>query len=310
MGERCVGQLVEARARDGGDLQRGLERLALDVQLRVVARTGRVPPAPAAAAGARPSSRTRSHDHRDVLPATQPASRRAYSSRRSSRLIRATSGTVRCSAATRPSAVSRSWSLSPARIANSNSGSRRATRSRTAVSPRLSQVAGVLPVRRDGDERLRGEALLALERLLRGGLTGRVAVEGVDDLAAVERVVADQPPDHRHVLGAERRATRRDGRLHAGQVHRHHVGVALDDDDLAALRDLALRQVQPEQHVRLAVDRRLGRVEVLGVDAVVVEQPARAEADDVAPEVADRPQQAAVEPVDRAAPALLARRPP
>ena len=168
------------------------------------------------------------------------------------------------------------------------------------------QVAWVLPVRRDAHERLRGEALVAVERLERRGLPRGVAVEGVDDLAAVERVVAHQPADHADVLGAERRAARGDGRGHPGEVHRHDVRVALDDDDLAALGDLALRQVQPEQHVRLAVDRRLGGVEVLGLDRVVVEDPAAAEADDVPAEVPDRPQQAAVEPVDRAAAALLA----
>ena len=134
------------------------------------------------------------------------------------------------------------------------------------------QVAGVLPVRRDAHERLRGEALVAVERLERGGLARGVAVEGVDDLAAVERVVAHQPADHADVLGAEGRAAGGDGRGHAGQVHGHDVGVALDDDDLPALGDLPLGQVQPEEHVRLAVDRRLGGVEVLGLDRVVVDR--------------------------------------
>ena len=174
------------------------------------------------------------------------------------------------------------------------------------VALRLPQLARVLAVRGDGHERLRGEALVAVERLERGGLPGRVAVEGVDHLAEVERVVADQPADHRDVLGAERGAAGGDRGRHAGQVHGHHVGVALDDDHLAALGDLALGQVEPEQHLRLAVDGGLGGVEVLGLDPVVVEEPAGAEADDVAAEVADRPQQPAVEPVDRAAPALLA----
>ena len=45
--------------------------------------------------------------------------------------------------------------------------------------------------------------------------------------------------------------------------------------------------------------------EVLGLDAVVVEQPSRPEADHVAAQIADRPEQPAVEPVDRAAPTFL-----
>src|SRR5690606_4042365 len=41
----------------------------------------------------------------------------------------------------------------------------------------------------------------------------------------------------------------------------------------------------------------LGRVQVLGLDPVVVEEPPGAEADDVAGQVADRPEQPAAEPV-------------
>ena len=70
---------------------------------------------------------------------TQPASWRAYSSRSVGSLIRATIGTHRRSAVTRPSAFSRSWSASAVRIANSNNGVRRATRSRSAPSPDFSR---------------------------------------------------------------------------------------------------------------------------------------------------------------------------
>ena len=100
---------------------------------------------------------------------------------------------------------------------------------------------------------------------------------------------------------AEGGAAARDSRRHTGQVHGHDVGVALDDDRLAGLGDLPLGLVEPEQHLRLVVDGRLGGVEVLGLDAVVVEEPPGAEPDDVAAEVADRPQQAALEPVAVAA---------
>ena len=68
------------------------------------------------------------------------------------------------------------------------------------------------------------------------------------------------------VLVAERGAARRDGGGHPGQVHRHHVGVALDDDRLVPLGDVALGQVEPEQHRDFLYSTRLGGVEVLGLD--------------------------------------------
>ena len=84
---------------------------------------------------------------------------------------------------------------------------------------------------------------------------------------------------------------------HAGQVAGHHVGVALDDHGLRGAGDLAPGQVDAVEHLALLVDRRLGGVEVLRLDPVVVEDPARAEADGVAARVADRPQQPAAEAV-------------
>jgi hypothetical protein len=168
----------------------------------------------------------------------------------------------------------------------------------------LPQLARVHAVRRDRDVGLRGEVLLPVERLQRGLLTGLVTVEGEDDLA-VHVVVDQQPAQHVHVVRAERGAARRDGRRHAGQVHRHHVGVALDDDGLLALRDLPLGLVEPEQHVRLLVDHRLAGVEVLRLDRVVVEDPPRTEPDHVAADLLDGPQQPPVEPVDRPLLALL-----
>ena len=99
---------------------------------------------------------------------------------------------------------------------------------------------------------------------------------------------------------AERRAAgRHRGRL-AGLVAGHHVGVALDDHRPAALGDLPLGVVDAVEHVRLLVERRLGRVQVFRA-VVVVEQLARAEPDHVAGQVLDRPQQPAPEPVDQRA---------
>src|SRR5690606_31833924 len=59
-------------------------------------------------------------------------------------------------------------------------------------------------------------------------------------------------------------------------------------------------EVEPVEHLRLLVDRRLGGVQVLGA-AVVVEQPTRAEPDDLPGDVADRPHYAAAEAVVDAA---------
>ena len=65
-----------------------------------------------------------------------------------------------------------------------------------------------------------------------------------------------------------------------------------------------LARSTPYSRWRLLVDRGLRRVQVLGLDAVVLEQSPRAEADDVAGDVADRPEQPAAEPVDQALPTV------
>ena len=109
-----------------------------------------------------------------------------------------------------------------------------------------------------------------------------VAVEHVDQFTAKEVVVHHQSAQHRQVLVTERGAAGRDRRRHPGQVHRHHVGVALDDDGLVPLGDVALGQVDAEQHRRLLVQQRLRRVDVLGFHRVVVEQPPRPEPDHLA----------------------------
>ena len=103
---------------------------------------------------------------------------------------------------------------------------------------------------------------------------------------------------------AERGATRGDRRGDAGLMHRHHVGVALDHNGLMALGNRFLRVVETEQHLGLLVQHGLWRVHVLA-HVVVVEQLAGAETDDVAAEVADGPEQTAMEPVDGAALPLL-----
>ncbi len=167
------------------------------------------------------------------------------------------------------------------------------------------KLAGVHPLRRDGDVGLAREGLVALERLQRGLLPRLVTVEGEDDLTTEGVVVHHQLAQHPHVLLAERRAGRGHRRGHPGLVQGHHVGVALDDHHLVSPGDLAFGLVQTEQHLRLLEDRALAGVEVLRLDGVVVEQAAGAEPDDVPAPVLDRPHQPPVEPVDGTAPALL-----
>src|SRR5699024_3599877 len=166
----------------------------------------------------------------------------------------------------------------------------------------LPQIRGIATVRLDRDEGLRDEALLQLERLERGLLPGLVAVEREDALAGPGGLVAQQTAHDLRVLLAERGAAGRDRLPHAGQVGGHDVRVVLDDDDALRLRDLALREVQAVEHLRLVVERGLRGVEVLGALVVVVEL-ARAEADRAPRDVPDGPEDAAAEAVvDTAAP--------
>ena len=168
-----------------------------------------------------------------------------------------------------------------------------------AVAALQAQVAGIESLRSRGDVGLRVEALGVGEGAQRRLLAGGIRIEGEDDLAR-GGVVAHDAAEHRDVVGAEGRAARRDRGRDAGEVARHHVGVALDDDDAVIARDVALGEIEPVEHLRLVVDRGLGRVEVLR-PVVVVVQPPRAEADHLTGHVADRPDHAAAEAVVDAA---------
>ena len=170
------------------------------------------------------------------------------------------------------------------------------------IAAREPQVARVEAVGSDGDEGLRREPLLLAEGAHRRLLAGRIAVEREHDLADA-RVVAEHASQHLDVVDAERRAARGDRGGDAGEVARHDVGVPLDHDDAVGLGDVALGQVEAVEHLRLVVDRRLGSVQVLRA-LVVVEEPARAEADGLPGDVADGPDQPAAEPVVDAAIAL------
>ena len=256
-------------------------------------------------AGRPASCRTRPMTWATSSQPTQPASCRAYSSRSVGSLIFATIGTQRRRA--EHPALGAVQVVVGQRGANRELEQRGSTRhqvAQCAVAGLEPQVAGIHPVVGDRNERLPREVLLPLERLDGRRASRRIAVEHVDQLTAKEVVVHHESPQHRQVLVAERRAARCDRRRHASQMHRHHVGVALDHHGLVPLGDIAFGQVQPEQHVRLLVQHRLGGVDVLGLHAVVVEQAARAESDHLARRHPDGPQQPPVEPVHRPAPAL------
>lgn len=164
------------------------------------------------------------------------------------------------------------------------------------------EFAGVHAVGGDGDVRLGGELLVVLEGAQGSLLVGGVAVEGEDD--AGRAVVHQEAAEDLDVVAAEGGAAGRDGGGDAGEVAGHDVGVALDDDGPADLGDVLLGQVDAVEHLGLLVDRRLGRVEVLGA-VVVVAELARAEADDIAADVPDGPHEAAAEAVDGAAATVL-----
>ena len=173
-----------------------------------------------------------------------------------------------------------------------------------AVTGLQPQIARIHAVGSDCHEGLSGHLLIAVERLQRCRLAGRVTVEHEDQLAAIPVVVHHQPPQQRQVPIAVGGAAGRDGRRLAGQVHGHHVGVTLDDDGAVRLGNVASGQIEAEQHVGLLVQHRLGGVDVLGFHLVVVEDPPGTEADDLTAAGPDRPQQPTMEAVHRAAATL------
>ena len=175
--------------------------------------------------------------------------------------------------------MSRSWRSTVERSTNSHqrdpAGDQIAHR---RVAGLLPQLARVEPGGLDRDEGLRHELLVVGEGALGRLHPGRVAVEGEDDLAGERVGVHEQPAQYRRC--ARRRTPCR--RWPPPSARRpgggHDVGVALDDHRAVLPGDLALGQVDAVEQLALLVDRRLGRVEVLGLDRVVVEQPPSAEA--------------------------------
>ena len=101
-----------------------------------------------------------------------------------------------------------------------------------------------------------------------------------------ERHLARQVLQRDEVIVGERGTAGRDRDGHTCERERHHVGVSLADDDLAARHDLALGEVEAVEQPRLLIDAGLGRVLVLRALAALEETPA--EADRLAAGVPDR----------------------
>ena len=164
------------------------------------------------------------------------------------------------------------------------------------------QVAGVHAVLGNRHEGLRDESLILLEGCHGGFLSCGVAVEGEDDFAA-GAVVGNHAAHHLDVAGTERGAAGGNGGGDAGEVCRHDVRVAFHDDDLLILGHIAFCQVDAVEHLGFFVQLSLGGVQVFGA-LVVVEEAAGTEADGLAGDGADGPDNTAAEAVVQAAVAL------
>ena len=112
-------------------------------------------------------------------------------------------------------------------------------------------VGGIATEREVGDLELDVVALLPLVPALGRALAGGVGVVGEDHLAG-------EVLDDLEVVVGERGAAGRHRVRLTGERERHHVGVALADEDLPAGHDLGLRPVEPVQQAALLVDRGLG----------------------------------------------------
>ena len=84
-------------------------------------------------------------------------------------------------------------------------------------------------------------------------------------------------PSSLQLLFGERGAHARDDRLEPGLAQRDDVGVAFDDAGTILAGDRRARLVEPVDHPPLVEELRLGRVDVLRLQRVVVEQLARLE---------------------------------
>ena len=98
------------------------------------------------------------------------------------------------------------------------------------------------------------------------------------------------------MIDTEGGATGGHGSPDAGQMSGHDICVTLDDHCLLASGNLLASEIDAIKNLRLLVERCLRGVEVLGAFIVVSQFPS-SEPDDLAGQVADRPEEAAAKPV-------------
>ncbi len=118
------------------------------------------------------------------------------------------------------------------------------------------------------------------ERALGGGGSGGVWIEIYDNL------FAEAGEQARLGLG-EGGAAGGDDVVISGVEYGDAVHLPLDEDDVVEAADRLFGEVEIEEHARLAVDGRLGRVEVLGAGFVIGGKGASGEGDDFAALIAD-----------------------
>ena len=90
------------------------------------------------------------------------------------------------------------------------------------------------------------------------------------------------------MVTSERSSARRHRRRDSREMTGHDVGVPLDDNDLAVLRNIALREIKPVEDFRLVIHGRLGGIQVLRA-VVVIAKSTRSEPNRCACHVANRP---------------------
>ena len=143
------------------------------------------------------------------------------------------------------------------------------------------QVAGVHAIRGHGDKGLAGEFLLAIKSAHGGLLPCLIAVEGIDELAVEVGIIQHEPAQHLEVLATKGSATRCHCGFHAGGVHGHDVRIALYHHGLVVIGNIALGQIEAEEHLGLVIEHGLGGVHVFA-ELVVVVKLAGAKANNVA----------------------------
>ena len=133
------------------------------------------------------------------------------------------------------------------------------------------------------------------ERTLGGGGSGSVGIEIDDNFFA-------EAGEQAGLRLGEGGAAGGDDVVVSGVEDGDAIHLAFDEDDVVEAADGFFGEVKIEQHARLAVDGRLGRVEILGAGFVVGGEGAPGEGDDLAGFIADGEDDAVAEfAVERAA---------